>query len=90
MSYDETLSPSFPGPPPAGPAPARRRWVIPALVVAVALVGLAQLPEGRRVEVEPLDPHPHLVVVEVRCRIEAPRRLGQHASGLEHPVQPDR
>jgi hypothetical protein len=39
MSYDETLSPSFPGPPPAGPARARRRWVIPALVVAVVLVG---------------------------------------------------
>ena len=38
MSWDETLAPSFPGPPPAAPASPRRRWGIPALIVAVVLV----------------------------------------------------
>jgi hypothetical protein len=41
MSYDETLSPSFPGPLPAPAAPPRRRGVVPALIVVIALVGVA-------------------------------------------------
>ena len=50
---------------------------------------VAELAEGRGVEVQPFDAHPHLVRPQPG-RVEPPGRLRQHAGGLEHPVQSDR
>ena len=51
---------------------------------------LRQLPEARRVEIEPLDRDPHLVGADPRIGVQAPGGLRQHPGRLEHPVQSDR
>ena len=58
--------------------------------VAVAVVLALELAEGRRVEVEPLDPDPHLVGPQLAAGVEPLGRLRQHARRREHAVQADR
>ncbi len=54
--------------------------------VTIAVL-LPELPERRRVQVEPLDRDDHLVGRGDRVRVEPPRLLGQHTSRLEDAVQ---
>ncbi len=56
----------------------------------VATVLLLELAEGSRVEVEALHADAHLVVEDLPGGVEPVGCLGQHAPGLEHPVQADR
>jgi hypothetical protein len=53
-------------------------------------MGGLELPERRRIEVEGLDPHPHLVGPELAPGVEALGRLGQGDRIVEDPVQPGR
>jgi hypothetical protein len=52
--------------------------------------GLAQLPERRGVQVEPLQADPGFVRPQGRAGIEFPGGLREHARRLDHPVQPER
>ena len=53
-------------------------------------VGALELPERRRVQVEPLDPDPDLVGPQLTAHVEPVRRLRQHAGRREHAVQTHR
>ena len=53
-------------------------------------VGALELAERRGVEVEPLDPDPHLVGPQLAAGVEALGGLGQHQRAVEHPVQAGR
>ena len=63
---------------------------LPAYAVPVAVVGALELAEGGRVEVEPLDPHPDLVLADHRVGVEPLGGLGQHPGRLQDPVQSHR
>ncbi len=56
---------------------------------AVPAVGLAQLAEARRVQIQPLHRHPHLVGADVRMRVQPPCGLRQHPHRLPDPMQSD-
>jgi hypothetical protein len=58
--------------------------------VPVAAVPDRQLPVRRGVEVEPLDPNPHLVRRDLRRRLQPLGGLRQHSGRGHQSVQPDR
>ena len=57
---------------------------------AVAAVLALELAERGGVEVEPLDPDPHLVGPQLAAGVEPLRGLRQHRRVVEHPVEPGR
>ena len=59
-------------------------------LVRVAVVRLAQLAEGRGVQVQPGNRDPHLVRPDRGPRVQPPGSLRQHAGRFQHPVQAER